>query len=144
MFFSAWQVKMFFEDLSYNMSLLNASDVNTTAPNPIPDEIWATRVGVFAIGGTAIAAVGLLCNCISIVVLANFRQKSSAPFLLICLEVVDCALLLSEMMLETLGTLSQAKLLTDSYRDFIRPIYVVCVTRKIVPTVIISSAIADL
>ena len=125
MFFSAWQVKMFFEDLSYNMSLLNASDVNTTAPNPIPDEIWATRVGVFAIGGTAIAAVGLLCNCISIVVLANFRQKSSAPFLLICLEVVDCALLLSEMMLETLGTLSQAKLLTDSYRDFIRPIYVV-------------------
>ena len=125
MFFSAWQVRILLEDLSYNMSQLNASDVNASAPNPIPDEIWATRVGVFAIGGTAIAVVGLLCNCISIVVLAHFRQKSSAPFLLICLEVVDCVLLLSEMLLETLATLSQARLLPDAYRDFIRPVYVI-------------------
>ena len=125
MFFSAWQVRILLEDLSYNMSRLNASDVNASAPNPIPDEIWATRVGVFAIGGTAIAVVGLLCNCISIVVLAHFRQKSSAPFLLICLEVIDCVLLLSEMLLETLATLSQARLLPDEYRDFIRPVYVI-------------------
>ena len=125
MFFSAWQVRILLEDLSYNMSQLNASDVNASAPNPIPDEIWATRVGVFAIGGTAIAVVGLLCNCISIVVLAHFRQKSSAPFLLICLEVIDCVLLLSEMLLETLATLSQARLLPDAYRDFIRPVYVI-------------------
>ena len=125
MFFSAWQVRILLEDLSYNMSQLNASDVNASAPNPIPDEIWATRVGVFAIGGTAIAVVGLLCNCISIVVLAHFRQKSSAPFLLVCLEVIDCVLLLSEMLLETLATLSQARLLPDAYRDFIRPVYVI-------------------
>ncbi|KAK7087441.1 FMRFamide receptor-like [Littorina saxatilis] len=123
MFFSAWRVGIFLEDYHANMSAINAS--NSTSPNPIPDEIWATRVGVYAIGGTAIAAFGLLCNSISIVVLANFRQKSCAPFLLICLEVVDCLLLLSEMMLETLATLSQAQLLSDSYRDFIRPIYVV-------------------
>nr|KAG5690722.1 hypothetical protein BaRGS_022413 [Batillaria attramentaria] len=107
------------------MTLGNESDVNCSSPNPIPPEIWATRVAVFAIGGTTVAAFGLLCNIVSIIVLAHFRQKSSAPFLLICLEAVDTLLLLSEMILETLATLSQAGLLTDAYRDVIRPVYVV-------------------
>ncbi|KAL8562610.1 hypothetical protein ACOMHN_045874 [Nucella lapillus] len=125
MFFSAWRVKIYLEDVIHNASGSNDSGDNATSANFIPDEIWATRVGVFAIGGTAIACFGLLCNSISIVVLAHFRRKSSAPFLLICLEIVDSVLLLSEMFLETLATLSQAKLLSDSYRDFIRPVYVV-------------------
>ncbi|KAK7475209.1 hypothetical protein BaRGS_00033513 [Batillaria attramentaria] len=126
MFFSAWREQLFLEQHeTHNMTLGNESDVNCSSPNPIPPEIWATRVAVFAIGGTTVAAFGLLCNIVSIIVLAHFRQKSSAPFLLICLEAVDTLLLLSEMILETLATLSQAGLLTDAYRDVIRPVYVV-------------------
>ncbi|XP_076452254.1 FMRFamide receptor-like [Babylonia areolata] len=142
MFFSAWRVNIYLDEedvhnnnnhhhhnndndtCAFHNHSASATATTTAAKNSIPDEIWATRVGVFAIGGTAIACFGLLCNSISIVVLANFRQRSSAPFLLICLEVVDSVLLFSEMILETLATLSQADLLTDSYRDYIRPVYV--------------------
>lgn len=125
LFFSAWRVRFLEETISGNMSLTNDSSVvNMTKTYSIPDDIWGTRVGVFGIGGTAVAVFGMFCNTISIIVLGHFRQRSSAPFLLICLEMVDTLLLFSEMMLETLTTLSQAGLIPDSYRIFIKPIYV--------------------
>ncbi|XP_041349163.1 FMRFamide receptor-like [Gigantopelta aegis] len=91
----------------------------------LSDEIFLARAGINGIGGTTIAIFGIICNIIVIIVLANYRQKTSAPFLLIILAVYDTVALFSEMMLETLTLLSRAKLISRSYLEGVIPVYVV-------------------
>ncbi|KAK3753350.1 hypothetical protein RRG08_062066 [Elysia crispata] len=104
---------------------LTTSSVSSTTPPTVTDDsdIWPWRVGLFGGGGTIIACVGVVSNIVAIVVLAHYRTKSTAPFLLICLAVFDTLFLTSELFLETLTYLAQGGVISDSYRDFIRPIY---------------------
>ncbi|GFO26142.1 hypothetical protein PoB_005264700 [Plakobranchus ocellatus] len=114
--------------LTYNSSWtlgIAKEDGDTTTPAPVTDDsdIWPWRVGLFGIGGTCIACVGVVCNITAIVVLAHYRSKSTAPFLLICLEAFDTLLLITEMILETLTYMAEGGVISDTYRDFITPIY---------------------
>ncbi|GFR71234.1 FMRFamide receptor-like [Elysia marginata] len=97
----------------------------TATPPPKADrsDIWPWRVGLFGVGGTVIACVGIVSNIITIVVLTHYRTKSTAPFLLISLAVFDTLFLFSEMFLEPLTYMAQGGLISDTYRDFITPLY---------------------
>ncbi len=106
-----------------NTTMVNV--VVTERPNDtISDAIWAARVGIFGIGGTTIAIFGLVGNIISIIVLSQYRQKSSSPLLLILLALFDLFFLGSELVLETLATIAKAELISKSYIDWLRPGYV--------------------
>ncbi|XP_067672770.1 FMRFamide receptor-like [Haliotis asinina] len=87
-------------------------------------EIWTGRVGIYGIGGTTIALFGLVANTMAIIVLSQYKQKSSAPLLLILLALCDSTLLGSEVILETLPTLSGSKVISESYNSWLKPGYV--------------------
>ncbi|XP_050408934.2 FMRFamide receptor [Patella vulgata] len=102
----------------------NYTDLFTNTTETDMPGYWAARVGFNAIGGTAIAIFGLIGNVISIIVLMNYKQKSSTPLLLTFLAVFDTIFLFFELFLEQLTMLSKFGLITAAYRPFITPIYV--------------------
>ncbi|CAG5127084.1 unnamed protein product [Candidula unifasciata] len=113
--------------ISETISSMHTTDVYnmaSTDENHAPRRyIWQWRVGLFAVGGACIECVGVICNIIAIIVLANFRSRSSAPFLLICLSVFDSLYLLSMLFLENLAIMEGGQLFNASYREFTLPIY---------------------
>ncbi|RUS86379.1 hypothetical protein EGW08_005829 [Elysia chlorotica] len=86
-------------------------------------DVWYWRVGLFAAGGSGICCAGVVCNIIAIIVLLNFRKKSSAPFLLIALACLESAFLLSYLFLENIALLSWGGLITAAYVENIKRTY---------------------
>ncbi|XP_046379145.1 FMRFamide receptor-like [Haliotis rufescens] len=132
MYGESWSMRSFLSDMLGNVTgrILDISpqtEENDTdlGKTIIRDEIWTGRVAINGIGGTTIALFGLVANAMSIVVLSRYKQKSSAPLLLILLAVCDSLLLGSELVLETLATLASGKVISASYIDWLTPGYVI-------------------
>ncbi|XP_046560242.1 FMRFamide receptor-like [Haliotis rubra] len=131
MFQENWSVSTFISDMLRNVtqSILDISSETEENDTDLGDavyrdEIWTGRVGIYGIGGTAIALFGLVANAMAIIVLSQYKQKSSAPLLLILLALCDSTLLGSDMVLETLATLSGGNVISGSYNDWLKPGYV--------------------
>ena len=131
MFSSLWRTTALF-DIVRNISqpLIHGTTFTTANSSnerefPLAEEIFLARAGINGIGGTAVAIFGIICNIIVIIVLANYRQRTSAPLLLIILAVYDTLALLSEMVLETLTLLSRARLISRRYLEGVIPVYVI-------------------
>ncbi|CAL1528747.1 unnamed protein product [Lymnaea stagnalis] len=103
-----------------NVTVMNGSSGRQT---PEKNDLWKWRVGLFGIGGSTVCVVGIVCNIFAIIVLAQFRNKSSAPFLLICLGVLDTVYLITSMVNENMTILSSARLISREFRDAYTPIY---------------------
>ncbi|KAK3775785.1 hypothetical protein RRG08_047973 [Elysia crispata] len=121
-------------DMNYPQSL-NATDAmnrkdrdhldTQTVPSGASEkpDMWYWRVGLFAGGGAGICCAGVVCNIIAIIVLLNFRKKSSAPFLLVCLACLESLFLLSYLFLENIALLSWGGLITSGYVDNMKRTY---------------------
>ncbi|XP_005096000.1 FMRFamide receptor [Aplysia californica] len=115
--------------LSLATTFYNNSDMVTSPPmtgnsssNATKREIikfW--RSTAFGLGGTVVCCIGIICNITAILVLANFKNKSSAPVLLMCLAVSDTAYLTSRMFLETIPSLIFNNYIDPSYRENVLP-----------------------
>ncbi|GFO15184.1 FMRFamide receptor-like protein [Plakobranchus ocellatus] len=86
-------------------------------------DVWYWRVGLFAGAGSGICCAGVVSNIIAIIVLFNFRKKSSAPFLLISLATFEILFLLSYLILENIALLSWGGLISASYANNIKRVY---------------------
>ncbi|XP_035825012.1 FMRFamide receptor [Aplysia californica] len=106
---------------------LPTSPVNMTTPchtESINVDVRVWRATMYGIGGSCICCIGVVCNFISILVLANFKNKSSAPVLLICLAVSDSLYLLSMMFLETIPIFTN-EYIGPGYRHNLMPFFCV-------------------
>lgn len=47
--------------------------LSTLQPSLSQIDIWPWRIGLYGVGGACIACIGVVCNCITINVLAHYR-----------------------------------------------------------------------
>lgn len=102
-------------DLMWNESQFNLTNQELMVDNDGAYAIVQFQYYVWGITGNIIAALGLVGNILSIIVLTNRRMMSSTSCYLIALAVFDSIVLISLFLFMALPTFYIAKGMLESY-----------------------------